>query len=197
MLNTSFSILIFTTFLTISFNSHSYESVEAGKASFYRKIFSSITYIKKLKITDNISKNPINNKILKVYDSQKKHIGYIRNIETTTGCDSACLPVVFTLFYDQSNDLIKLLSKPGLTKKYHAKFTEKDYEKLSLILMLNPKVFNKVQEPTEMVDIISGATKSEFQNDVVKNAAYTSLRVNLYNQDTLKILKTLNSSAEK
>ncbi len=192
-----FSLFIFVLFSAASLSSHSFDTVEVGKTPFYQKVFSQITYVKKLKITDNISKNPINNQILKVYDSQKKHIGYIRNIETTTGCDSACLPVVFTLFYDKDQSLIKLLSKPGLTKKYHAKFTEKDYQKLALILMLNPKVFNKVKEPTEMVDIISGATKSEFQNDVVKNAAYTSLRVNLYNQDTLKILKTLNSSPEK
>ena len=142
-----------------------------------------------IKIKDNISENPINDKILKVFNDSKEHIGFIRNIETTTGCNSACLPVVFTLFYDKDKSLKKLLSKPGLTKKYHAKFTDEDYEKLSLILALNPDSFLKVKHPTKMVDIISGATKIEYQNDVVKNAAYTSLRVNLYNQDTLNILK--------
>lgn len=165
------------------------EKIETGKLSFYQRAFADALYIKAIKIKDNISENPINDKILKVFNDSKEHIGFIRNIETTTGCNSACLPVVFTLFYDKDKSLKKLLSKPGLTKKYHAKFTDKDYEKLSLILALNPDSFLKVKHPTEMVDIISGATKKEYQNDVVKNAAYTSLRVNLYNQDTLNILK--------
>ena len=165
------------------------EKIETGKLSFYQRAFADALYIEAIKIKDNISENPINDKILKVFNDSKEHIGFIRNIETTTGCNSACLPVVFTLFYDKDKSLKKLLSKPGLTKKYHAKFTDKDYEKLSLILALNPDSFLKVKHPTEMVDIISGATKKEYQSDVVKNAAYTSLRVNLYNQDTLNILK--------
>ncbi len=165
------------------------EKIETGKLSFYQRAFADALYIEAIKVKDNISENPINDKILKVFNDSKEHIGFIRNIETTTGCNSACLPVVFTLFYDKDKSLKKLLSKPGLTKKYHAKFTDKDYEKLSLILALNPNSFLKVKHPTEMVDIISGATKKEYQNDVVKNAAYTSLRVNLYNQDTLNILK--------
>jgi len=165
------------------------EKIETGKLSFYQRAFADALYIEAIKVKDNISENPINDKILKVFNDSKEHIGFIRNIETTTGCNSACLPVVFTLFYDKDKSLKKLLSKPGLTKKYHAKFTDKDYEKLSLILALNPDSFLKVKHPTEMVDIISGATKKEYQNDVVKNAAYTSLRVNLYNQDTLNILK--------
>lgn len=165
------------------------EKIETGKLSFYQRAFADALYIEEIKIKDNISENPINDKILKVFNDSKEHLGFIRNIETTTGCNSACLPVVFTLFYDKDKSLKKLLSKPGLTKKYHAKFTDKDYEKLSLILALNPDSFLKVKHPTEMVDIISGATKKEYQNDVVKNAAYTSLRVNLYNQDTLNILK--------
>ena len=168
------------------------EKIETGKLSFYQRAFANALYIEAIEIKDNISENPINDKILKVFNNSKEHIGYIRNIETTTGCNSACLPVVFTLFYDKDKSLKKLLSKPGLTKKYHAKFTDKDYEKLSLILALNPDSFLKVKHPTEMVDIISGATKKEYQNDVVKNAAYTSLRVNLYNQDTLNILKGIN-----
>lgn len=183
------NISLFLSLSLVCFKGLAIEKIETGKLSFYQRAFADALYIEEIKIKDNISENPINDKILKVFNDSKEHIGFIRNIETTTGCNSACLPVVFTLFYDKDKSLKKLLSKPGLTKKYHAKFTDKDYEKLSLILALNPDSFLKVKHPTEMVDIISGATKIEYQNDVVKNAAYTSLRVNLYNQDTLNILK--------
>lgn len=143
------------------------------------------------KISDPISDNPINTEILVAKNSKNKVIGFIREVTTTTGCNSECLPVIFTLFYNQDKVLVKLKSKPGLTKKYHAKFTDKDYQKLDMILALNPDIFKKVNHPTEMVDAISGATKKEFEIDVVKNAAYTSLRVNLYNQQTLQELKKL------
>jgi hypothetical protein len=56
---------------------------------------------------------------------------------------------------------------------------------------MNPKVFKKVNHPTEMVDAISGETKKDYKEHVVKNAAYSSLRVNLYHQQTKMFLKTL------
>ncbi|MEE3079551.1 MAG: hypothetical protein VX341_09475, partial [Bdellovibrionota bacterium] len=72
------------------------EKIETGKLSFYQRAFADALYIEAIKIKDNISENPINDKILKVFNDSKEHIGFIRNIETTTGCNSACLPVVFT-----------------------------------------------------------------------------------------------------
>ncbi len=165
--------------------------VPKHKKEFYQRVFKGVTLQEVLIVKDTISDNPINNKILKLYDNNKRLLGYVRNIDTTTGCDSACLPVVFTLFYSPTKSYIKLLSKPGLTKKNHAMFTREDYERLELILAMNPEIFSNVKHPTEMVDMITGATKSEYQSSVVKLAAYTSLRVNLYNQDTLKILNKL------
>lgn len=157
----------------------------------YMDVFSGAKNLVPLKIDDPISDKPINTTLFKVQDKDDVTIGYIRDITTTTGCDSACLPIIFTLFYNEKKMLIKIKSIPGLTKKFHMKFTDDDYEKLNLILALNPSVFLKVGHPTEMVDAISGATKTEYQDSVVKNAAYTSLRVNKYNQHTLDFLKTL------
>ncbi len=184
-----YTILLFICLFTLA--KAEYVLIDNAKKEFYQKAFLTAHFKEEISIKDNISKNPINNKLLKIYDKDKKFLGYLRNIETTTGCDGACLPVIFTLFYNPKKELTKLLSKPGLTKKYHARFTAKDYEKLDIILALNPGIFSKVGHPTEMVDVISGATKSEYQDSVVKEAAYTSLRVNLYNQDTLNILKSL------
>ncbi|EQC45625.1 hypothetical protein [Bacteriovorax sp. Seq25_V] len=161
------------------------------KLKFYQGVFLDLAKTDSKKIPDPISDNPINTELLVAKNSKNKTIGYIREITTTTGCNSECLPVIFTLFYNQDKVLVKLKSIPGLTKKYHARFTDKDYQKLDMILALNPEIFKKVGHPTEMVDAISGATKKEFENDVVKNAAYTSLRVNLYNQQTIEELKKL------
>ena len=165
--------------------------IEKENLSYYKKVFPAISKKEIIKVPDPISDKPVNTMVLKVFNKAQKHLGYIREIKTTTGCDSACLPVIFTLFYNAEKTLVKLLSRPGLTKKFHEPFSKDDYQKLDFILLMNPQVFGKVKHPTEMVDALSGETKKEFSTHVVKNAAYSSLRINLYHQQTSKFLKTL------
>ena len=93
-------ILLFVSFL--AHGKAEYKLIDNAKKEFYQKVFFSAHFKEEIAIKDNISKNPINNKILKIYDKNKNLIGYLRNIETTTGCDGACLPVIFTLFYNSS-----------------------------------------------------------------------------------------------
>jgi hypothetical protein len=169
--------------------------VHAGpNLTFYTKVFPKISKIEAKPIPDPISDDPINVKILIAKNKAGKTLGYIREVTTSTGCNSACLPVIFTLFYDGKKNFKKLLSKkPGLTKINHLPFTDEDYFKLEGILLQNPKSFQKVMHPLEMVDAITSETKKEFVADVVKGAAYSSLRINLYNQQTLKELKKAKS----
>lgn len=184
---TSISILMALTLFTQSVLS----SPELSKSNFFKKVMPKLTDTVSIKIPDPISDKPINTVVYKALDKDRNILGYIREVKTTTGCDSACLPVVFTLFYSKEVVLKKLKSHPGLTKKFHAPFLDKDYDSLDVILMLNPSIFQTVKHPTEMVDGLTGATKKEFVPHVVKDAAYTSLRVNLYHQQTLKFLKSL------
>jgi hypothetical protein len=178
-------VTLFITSITFAAN------ISKENLSYYRKVFPEANYQEAMNIPDPISDKPTNKTILKIFNKSKKPVGYVREIKTTTGCDSACLPVVFTLFYTPDKVLKKLQTRPGLTKKFHAPFTVKDYEKLDLVLLMNPPIFKKVNHPTEMVDALSGETKKEFVPHVVKQAAYTSLRVNLYHQQTWKFLKNL------
>ena len=161
---------------------------QAKSLSFYKTVFKDITIVKTLKITDTISEFKTNVKLLEAYSSDKKRIGFIRNVTTSTGCNDGCLPVIFTLFYNVKGDYLRVLSKPGLTKKNHAEFTELDYIKLELVLKSNPAVFKKVGYPTEMVDGITGATLQIYRPHVIDKAAYSTLRVNLYNQQTQKYI---------
>lgn len=158
----------------------------------FKQVYMNALEFEVLTIDDPISDKPINTEIFKLFDSNKNVVGFVRDINTTTGCNSACLPVVFTLYFDSKLNLIRLKSLPGLTKKNHVPFSDKDYERLNFILAINPEIFKTVNHPTEMVDAITGATKSEFVESVVKEAAYTSLRVNRYFQHTLNFLKKLN-----
>lgn len=155
----------------------------------YKTVFKNYASLVEHKVVDIISENPINTKILEIKNSDKKTIGYIREVTTTTGCDSACLPIIATLFYTKDRKFLALKSRDGLTKRNHVPMSDEDYANLEMILMQNPKIFESVTHPKQMVDAISSETTKEFSPYVVHQAAYTSLRLNLYNQDTLKLLQ--------
>ncbi len=174
--------------MSASFQVYGFKSISKSKNQLSLSVFKNATYKIKTTIPDPISKKSNNKSIYKIYDSKKNLIGHQRHIDTTTGCNSACLPVVFDLFYDKSGKFLRILSKDGLTKKFHRPFAQEDYARLEMIILMNPNVFKKVGHPTEMVDAISGATLSQFVPSVIKDAAYSTLRINLYNQHTLKFL---------
>lgn len=150
-----------------------------------RVVFPQVDKVEKLKISDEVSAEKNNVELLVLY-AKSKRIGFARKINTTTGCNSACLPIVYTAFFDKTGNYIKLVSPPGLTKIFHQPFSAEDYSKLDLLLAINPQVFKQVAYPKEMTDAISGETLKEYKESVVEGAAYSTLRINLYHQETIK-----------
>jgi hypothetical protein len=177
-----FFLFIFLT--TFSF------SKEVKREVLYLTVFKDFNSSKEVKIPDTISEFKTNISLLEAFDKKKKPLGFIREVTTSTGCNDGCLPVIFTLFYNDKGRFLRLLSREGLTKRDHEEFQDLDYLQLESILRRNPKTFKSVIHPTNMVDAITRATLKVYQPDVVALAAYTTLRVNLYNQQTLKFLKT-------
>lgn len=157
----------------------------------YKKVFSSFQRSEEFIVEDSISEEPVNTKVLKALDQDGNTLGFIREIATTTGCNSQCLPIIVTLFYDKNKSFLTLRSRPGLTKRDHVPFTEANYKELEFILVQNPKLFESVVHPKMMVDAITSETLKAYKPFVVEAAAYTSLRLNLYNQDTLKQLRKI------
>lgn len=151
----------------------------------YKSVFSDYTKIEKITIDDPISEAPVNT-ILKKILKGNKVLGFSRDISTTTGCNSACLPLNYVAFYNEKGMFKRLLSTEGLTKINHSPFSKEDYSRLEFLLVLAPKKLNTVGHPKEMTDAISGATLKRFQEIVVRGAAYSTLRIHLYNQHTLK-----------
>ena len=154
----------------------------------YKKVFSKLDQIDTHKIPDPISESPINTKIY-ILKHAGDVIGFAREIHTTTGCNSECLPINYTAFYYPDGKYLKLHSTDGLTKIGHALFTNDDLIKLSYLIELAPMAFDKIVHPTDLTDALTGATLKEYQNIVVKGAAYSTLRIHLYHQDSLKFIK--------
>lgn len=142
-------------------------------------------------IVDRVSRKKNNTTLSIVRDKKNKIVGFYREFATSTGCDSACLPFKFVLFFDQDKKFLKLESSEGLTKRYHEPFTPDDYLNLDIIIRRNPPSFKKIKNPLVMVDALSGETLKAYQKDVVKAAAYTTLRVSQYLQSTIKHLNEL------
>lgn len=162
---------------------------EENKEILYKQVFKTYSTSIKHKIPDTISEFKTNVELLEALDGKKKRLGFIREVTTSTGCNDGCLPVVFTLFYDGNAKFMKLLSRAGLTKKDHEEFTELDYIRLDQILRKNPSSFKAVGHPSEMVDAITRATLKTYKNDVIARSAYTTLRTNSYNQQTMNFIR--------
>ena len=156
-----------------------------------KKVFPNYSSKEILKIKDEVDSNSANTKLL-IYKKDKAVLGYARPIKTTTGCDSACGPLEFTLFYNPNFSFNSLRSSLGLTKINHTPFTESDYSKLELILTLAPSELRTVSGPKKLTDAFSGETLKAYQSYVVKGAAYSTLRVLKYHLSTIKILQDLS-----
>lgn len=185
-----FKLIVFSFLISIS-------AFSAAPIIKFKKAFSNIVSTKVISVKDTISEAPINDKILIALDANKKILGFIREIVTTTGCNSACLPVIYTSYYTADGKFMRILSEKGLTKKNHAPFTESDYFKLEEIVLRAPENFQMITHPKQMTDALTGETLKQYENDVVKEAAYTSLRVHVYNQDTLKLIQNYLSKPSK
>lgn len=174
-------VSLFSLFLLVS---------AAKPIDFYLEVFPTATKVEVVNIEDPISEDPINTALQAVYKN-KTLLGYIREITTTTGCNSGCLPLVYTTFYDPSGRFLKLKSRDGLTKKNHVPMTDQDYARLEMLILLAPKEFDHIKHPKELTDAISGETLKKYRDVVVREAAYSTLRVHLYHQHTIKVIKSL------
>lgn len=151
--------------------------------NFYRQVLSDASYSEGAFIDDPIPPQK-NKELLKIYDSTKSFMGYVREVATHTGCEGLCKLLDFTLVYGVDRNFLKLIVRDPLTKDAHEEFSDEDYEKLHSILIQPPQSYYGFQEPKDLVDAVTGATKPELQSEVVPTAAYTSFRTFQYNEQT-------------
>lgn len=158
---------------------------------FYQQVFKTLHSTELKNIGDPIDEEAGNPNLIIVKDKKKKVLGYLRDIVTSTGCNDGCLPVIFTLFFNDKGEFLKLLSKDGLTKKNHETFSADDYVNLEMIMLRNPIEFKEVLHPKQMVDAVTSETLNLYRPHVVNRAAYTTLRVTRYFEHTQNKLKEL------
>ena len=144
---------------------------------------------KEFLVEDTVSKEKNNIKIIAVYN-KKKLLGFVRKIDTTTGCNSACLPIQYVAYYDSGGNYIKLQGD-NLTKINHTPMSQEDLTQLDLFILNPPAELVSVKNPLELTDALTGATFKKFQPFVIKGGAYSTLRILTYHVETQKHLKKI------
>jgi len=140
------------------------------------------------------SEDSPNVEFLGLFNKSRELLGYIREVDTTTGCNKYCKPLQFTLALGKEGTFKALLHRDELTKKWHAKFTPQDYFKLESILSDPPKIFKGAEHSTELIDAVSMATHKKFRPHVVSEAALSTFRIYQYLIQTRQAISQIRAS---
>lgn len=113
---------------------------------------------------------------------QGQKVAAFRPVQTTTGCDSGCTPVVFHLVLDVQGRVEAILEDPEnpLRKIHHQFLSREDKEKLLVIAQNLPEALRWVEKPKQLTNSLTQfppQTWTAFQDTLIPGGAYTSFRV--------------------
>ncbi len=126
--------------------------------------------------------NYYNTDIIWAQGPDGKIISGFRPVNTTTGCNSGCTPVVFHLQFNEKGEIIDLLQEKDhlLRKVYHQPYSKEDLEKARELAKLMPEALQMVSEPKQVANELTKfppQTWVAYKDLLVSNSAYTSFRI--------------------
>lgn len=173
-------------FISIVFIYSGLDSHAKEKKSFAWK---GMTHTKSFTVKDTVSEEKNNSIIRAVYNGAKL-LGFVREIATTTGCNSACLPIKYVSYYNNNGKYLKI-DGDQLTKINHTPLSAEDLAQLDIFIETPPEKLLEVDHPLGLTDAITGETLKKFKPFVIKGGAYSTLRIVLYHLETKKHLKSI------
>ena len=172
-----------------------FKKIRSWDRKYYKEAFSGAKFQKLLNIDDPYTANAPNNEVKQIFDQNKKHLGYIREIFTDTGCGGECAPLFFTVAYNPNGSYRQYIVKEGeelFKGNDYEFFNKEDYKRLDNLLKEPPVSFQNIKNPKEVLrdwDGKTGATKLIYKKDVIETAALTCFRIYQYNKQTQNFLK--------
>jgi len=152
--------------------------------SLFRTDFDPVKIAEIKKVLINFNDTIPNDSLTIYFDPTNYPVAFSRDIHTAVCMDSLCRLVDITLFWEPTGKYLGFSLPPGqeLTKKKHAPFTEKDYNRLNEILSdstsqlgyYTPAEIHPPKPANLKTDGISGATIPDLEPWIVPEAAYTS-----------------------
>lgn len=143
-----------------------------------------------------------NNFYDELYDAQEALVGYARDIFTPVYCTGgACQAIHFVLVFDPQLGFLDVFHPTGTSHDFmkywqdsYDPFTEADLDKLRDVLRHPPQV---LLDTEDYADLVIGAsetapTREQYQDVVVRGAAFTVYQVLNYMLETKAILEELN-----
>ena len=115
-------------------------------------------------------------------DKRGRKLMAFRPINTTTGCNSGCTPIIFHLALDLEGKTLSIIEEKAqpLRKIYHKKLTDLDKAKLLKIAKNLPEALKWVEKPTQLTNSFTHfppQTWTTYSDTLVKGGAYTTYRV--------------------
>lgn len=123
-----------------------------------------------------------NTDIIWAMGTDGKILSGFRPVNTTTGCNSGCTPVVFHLQFNERGDILDLFQEKDhlLRKVYHEAYSKEDLEKAKILAQTLPETLQMVKEPKEVANeltVFPPQTWVAYKDLLVGKSAYTSFRI--------------------
>lgn len=166
--------------------------VPEARAAFYRRAFPEARQflLRQFPAETLPTEDKGNDTYVEARDSQGALLGYLRDfsgpISAVPTC--GCHALSFTLALDPHLKLKTLISEAPIEKYGHAPMTPEDMARLIEIAGNPPAALVKTPRTEDVVDAVTGATRTEFRGMVVPQAALTTRRIAGIVQDTARIL---------
>jgi hypothetical protein len=139
-----------------------------------------------------------------LYDRDEQVLGYVRTIFTPVACVSgACKAIRFSLVYDADLTIFDVFNPPGTDhpfKKYRGEeyldFASADHSFLRNILLDPPDILVALPDQESLVEgtYATAPTRLEYQDVVVRGAAFTSYVAMSYAIETEDVLYELDAA---
>ncbi|MFH1812069.1 MAG: hypothetical protein ABIJ09_25240, partial [Pseudomonadota bacterium] len=139
-----------------------------------------------------------NTSVLELLDSQGQRVGILRDIFTLVHCVSGvCRAIRFVLVYDAQRQFVDLYHPSGdshpLMKYWNNAHTEFDAQDMGILRVMLHDPPASLLGLADIDDLVVGATETaptrvEYQDLVVRGAAFTTYEIMMYHVETRSIL---------
>jgi len=167
--------------------------VSRARAAFYRRAFPKARSFQVKRVPEGAVpfEDRGNETFVEVYAAKNERIGYLRDFTgpVTTGPACPCHPLSLSLAFDASLHFLTLISEAPLEKYGHAPMTDEDIARLIGLAKDPPEVLLKTAKAEDLVDAVTGATRTEYREVVVAQAALTTRRVVSLVRDSVRIIR--------
>ncbi len=166
--------------------------VTEARAAFYRRAFPEATQfsLKRVPAESVPAEDRGNETYVEARDAKGTLVGYLRDFEgpitLTTSCP--CHELSLTLAFDPQLELKTIISEAPVEKYGHAPMTDEDMARLIEIVRDPPEALLKAPRPEDLVDAVTGATRTEYKEMVVHQAALTTRRLAGLAKDSARLI---------